>query len=399
MIRIPKAYYEEFSRRYVCKRQEEYKGVIWTCKGTSKESPTAARKAWQKNYDKKIAEIDNKEDIKDGRIALSQALREWYCLYKKEEIGRGGRPRSQRTVKTDMDTIEQINKKLGCIKVGDINTDILQKYFKELSDTNASQSTLNKRWNMLSMYFNHVCTDGNNPIKKCKKPNSIRNLKNWTDANDNVNIKRAYSDIEMTKLKNELSKPYNVHSCWHSKERGYSVGKALIVCMYEFLRVGEVIELRVKDIDWENNIIHIRRQYDEQNKLIVPPKYGSRRDVPIVAECRDILIEACKNKQQEELLFKAGNIYNPGRVAHEGHVLRNRMRDNLRKACERLGLEQHTIHDLRHDGISWAIRKLPEDPYSIQKWAGHKSLSITLDKYYRYTQTENIASMKLMTGE
>lgn len=51
-------------------------------------------------------------------------------------------------------------------------------------------------------------------------------------------------------------------------------------------------------------------------------------------------------------------------------------------SAERIsGLQKHTVHDLRHDGISMWVRRgiLPQD---ISRFAGHKSVSFTLERYY-----------------
>ena len=399
MAKAPKPYYESETGKYICKARETYKDVTWNCTGTSRKNEAEARKAWKANYERKIAEIDRKVDIKAGKVKLSKALPQWYDLYKKNEIGRGGRPRSQRTINTDLDTMKQINLALGDYLVCDIDSDIIQRYLKRLVQKGDSQSTINKRWHMMSMYFEYVYPDGNNPMNRCKRPEAVKKSPSFSILDDDEPTdKKAYTDSEMEKLALELSRPYNVHSKWHTDERGYSAGNPLIVCMYEFLRVGELVELRVKDIDFKNSIIHIRRQYDEQNKLVVPPKYGSRRDVPILSECRDILYSCCVGKSDNDLIFQAGHVYNPDQLSHEGRILRGRLRDTLNIACQRTNLERHTIHDLRHDGISYVVRKLPEDPYSVQRWAGHKSLSITLDKYYRHTQQNNQDSLAKITG-
>lgn len=391
--------YQEANGRFVYKTQESYNGINWECKGTSIKSPADAKKSWQKNRDKKIAEINGQVEVKQGRIKLSKLLPEWYDTYKRYE-SRGGRPRSARTIQTDEDTIAQICKTLGSKPICEIDSDVLQKYLMQLVRQGVSQSTIKKRWRMLSMYFDYVYPgDAANPMLKCKCPESTKKVKQWSiDDEDEETDKLAYTDAEMKTLAAELSKPYNVHSGWHTSDRGYSVGTALIVCMYEFLRAGELVELRVKDVRWDENMLFIRRQYDEYHKTVVPPKYGSRRKVPIAEECREIIQKACKDKRPEDLLFLSGTIYNPRKVTHEGRVLRGRLRDALDRACERTGVERHTIHDLRHDGISWIARKLPNDPYSVSKWAGHKSLSFTQDKYFRHTAQNNQASLEIVTG-
>ena len=399
MAKAPKPYYENETRKFICKTRETYKGTTWSCTGTSRKNESEARKAWQRNYERKIQEIEQNINIKDGKVKLSKALPEWYELFKRNELGKGGRPRSQRTVHTDLDTIKQIVSVLGSYYVNEIDSDILQKYLKSLVEKGNSQSTINKRWHMLGMYFTHTFPDGKNPMRRCKRPESIREEKSWSISDDDESaIKQAYTDEEIKKVEEQLSKPYNVHSRWYTAERGYSAGLPLIVCMYEFLRVGELVELRVKDIDFQNNMIHIRRQYDEENKLVVPPKYGSRRDIPIIADCRNILLNACQRKTENELVFQSGKIYNSSSLTHEGRILRGRLRSTLNIACERAGLERHTIHDLRHDGISYVVRMLPDDPYSVQKWAGHKALSVTLDKYYRHTSQDNAVSVSKVTG-
>ena len=81
--------YKETGGRYVCKTRESYKGIIWTCKGSSKKSPAAAKEAWKKNLERRKGEIDREEDREAGRIKLEEGIRDWYALYKLGETNRG----------------------------------------------------------------------------------------------------------------------------------------------------------------------------------------------------------------------------------------------------------------------------------------------------------------------
>jgi len=373
------------------------------CNGTSTKSKAKARVAWQKAKERKIAEIDGAADLKAGKVKLSKDLTDWYDAYKRHSRS-GGRPRSARTIQTDEDTIKQLNISLGDLLVCDIGNDTIQWYFLRLVQQGVSQSTIKKRWNMLFMYFRHKYPDNGNPMTRCIMPQSeagFNTISVHDEDRDEPTGKLAYTAIEQIRLAAELSKPYNVHSGWHTADRGYSTGAPLIICMYEFLRIGEVVELRVKDVKWNDTgsggMIWIRRQYDEAHKIVTPPKYNSKRKVPIMAECVAILRMACEGKQPNDLLFESGCIYNPDKLRHEGRFLRGRLRDNLNAACERVGLERHTIHDLRHDGISRLV-DMGVQPQSVQRWAGHKSLSVTLDKYYRHSGTENEVDLVLVSG-
>ncbi len=400
-------YYTEKDGRHVYKTKETYKGVAWTAKGTSYESDAMAYASWQRNRDKRIDQIEEelsgkriKADVKAGKIKLSEDIKTWYDAYKRHSRT-GGRPRSERTVQTDEDTLTQISMILGDNLVSDIDSDTLQQYFLRLVKENKSQSTIKKRWNMLAMYFCYRYPDGGNPMLRCTMPESQQKARTMAvndDDSDNTDV-RAYTAQEQAALAEELLKPYNKHSGWHTADRGYSAGRCLIVCMYEFLRAGEVVELRVKDIIWDadgkSGMIWVRRQYDEVHKIVTAPKYNSKRKVPIVAECVDILQAACASKDSNDLLFVSGITYNPDKVTHDGRILRGRLRDNLNLACERVGLEHHTIHDLRHDGISRLV-DMGVSPQSIQRWAGHKSLSVTLDKYYRHNGCENADDLAIV---
>lgn len=360
------------------------------------ENVTQAKKAWQKNREKRMRQIDGEEDKKFGRVKLKKSMTDWYDLYKRYEV-KNGRPRSERTIKTDEDTMKQIFSKLGEKQLCDIDSDMIQKYMLSLVSDGVSQSTIKKRWNMLSMFFEHENPGGKNPMLRCKCPESEKKKVDLTADDIMIDSKSAYTDAQMKLLANELSRPFDLHCNGQHEEHGYAYGKLLVVVMYEFLRISESTELRVKDIDWEKNVIHIRRQYDELHKKVKPPKYGSRRDVPIMEECRDILKAACYGKEDDELLFTAGIFVSVKRLEHEGRILTNGLRNNLSRACKKLGLENHTPHDLRHDGISLCVRKGAK-PQSIQRWAGHKSLSVTLDKYYRHTGTEDADDMAIVTG-
>lgn len=390
-----KGYYLEASGRHVYKTTEEYKGIIWECKGTSMKSAETARRSWQKAKERKIAEINGEIDRKVGKTKLKKELTDWYNLYKRHEV-RNGRSRSKRTIQTDEDTINQIVNELGNYWVCEITSDILQRYFVDVA-RKFSISTVRKRWRMLDMFFRFWFLDDENPMNRCTMPVPENYMQRGMGDDIEGIDKRAYTAEEMKCLATELSHPYNHHSGWHTGDRGYSAGALIIVMMYEFLRIAEVVELRVKDVLFDENMIYIRRQYDEYHKIVTLPKYVSQRKVPIMTECRALLEEACHGKNENDLLFTAGNIYNPDKLKHDGRILQGRVRDNLRTACERIGLEQHTPHDLRHDGISRLV-DMGVKPQSVSRWAGHKSLTVTLDRYYRHNGQEDNDDMLLVCG-
>lgn len=389
----------ESRQQWVAKSREYYKGMTFDCAGASKLGKMEARKAWQVNYEKHIVAIDSKLDFKTGKVSMESSLWEWYNTYKRNEVGKGGRPRSARTIQTDEDTIKQICVELGSKQVCETDSDVIQQYMLRLVQKGVADSTIKKRWNMFSMFMQHLYPDGGNPMSRCKRPQSSKQMQKWSvdDEDGKQTSKLAYTAAEMNALERELCKDYNPAArSSNGLDRGYLYGRLLVVIMYQFLRVGEAVELRVKDVDLVKGVLNIRRQYDEHHKLIVLPKWGSRRTMPIASECRDILAAACAEKQPNKLLFSSGTL-NSANIEHDGHILGGGLRRVLHIACERAGVERHTIHDLRHDGISWIVRRGAR-PQSVQRWAGHKSLSVTLDQYYRHTTEDNPDDIVLMAG-
>ena len=387
----------ESRQQWLAKSTEYYNGKAFKVVGYSRLGKTEARKAWKRNYDKKIASMEARDACRNCKVRFDEAIQEWYKQYKLVD---GRKPE---TVRTDTDTIKHLVEEFGSTLVCDLDSDTIQRYINRLA-AEKSNSLVRKRWNMLHMFLDYAFP-GNNPMARCNRTPSRKMARAWkveTGDEDEPTDKLAYSADEMARLAAELSKPYNVHSKWGSADRGYSAGSALIVCMYEFLRVGEVVELRVKDVQWNGpqngNYIWVRRQYDENHKIVGLPKYGSKRKIPIMRECEEILRNACEGKKPGDLLFPSGIIYNPDKVTHEGRLLRGRLRSNLNLACERAGLDRHTIHDLRHDGISRLV-ELGVQPASVKKWAGHKSLTVTLDRYYRHTSMENEKDLALVSGK
>lgn len=360
---MSKVYQEKSTGKFVMKTQEEYKGVSFSCKGSSRAGKMEAKKNWQKNLLKHQARIDGKIDVKIGKIKFKKALPEWYELYKKSD------GRNSKTISTDLDTINQLcNSSLGKVDLCDIGSDDIQKYLYSL--VNHSQSTIKKRWNMLQMFFRYwYPISDDNVMLRCNRPKSLIIIEE----------KLALTDEEMERLTVQLRQPYSPE--FRGAERGYLNGEMLVVSMYQFLRPGELVELRRKDVDLERDILHIRRQYDELNREIRKPKYNSIREMPIAAESREILKNACIGKKPGDLLFSAGRLNGS---THDGHVLQNGLLRVVASACEICGLEKQTTHDLRHNGISRLVR-FGVKPTSIQKWAGHKSLDVTLRIYFRQT--------------
>src|SRR6185295_13681774 len=61
--------------------------------------------------------------------------------------------------------------------------------------------------------------------------------------------------------------------------------------LYAGLRRGELMALRWADVDFEKNLIHVERAYDEKGRVHIEPKSrAGRRTIPLIVALRDELL-------------------------------------------------------------------------------------------------------------
>lgn len=376
--------YKGSDGRYVYKTHEEYNGVKFICRGTSTKGKTEAKKAWKKNYEQKIAELDNKKDTSENKVRISEMLPQWYSLFIETS------KRELRTIRTDKDTIKGILRDpLARLTVAEVTSTDLQGYLVRLRDEGCSISTIKKRKNMLNMMFRHY-RPNDNPMNQCRLPD----VKQPASKEEALT---AFTDEEIEKLVIQLQKQIVEGAEGYDARAGNKIfADALTVCIYEYVRFGELAELRVKDVDFEKGIIHIERQFDEKTGEIKDPKYHSIGMVPIAKECWDILEKACEGKEKEKLIFDTRSL-NRAEMAPDGHIREGAVLKFLRKAERATGIALHTVHDLRHDGISLQVRRgISAD--LVSRFARHKSVAFTMERYYRHTKTIDPAVIEMISG-
>ena len=155
------------------------------------------------------------------------------------------------------------------------------------------------------------------------------------------------------------------------------------------LRRGELVGLHIEDIDFDNNMISVKRAvvWDKKNQRILEKDTktkGSVREVPIPRFCTEAIIEYLKLRQRKILQFKRKNSnYIPPRnlfLSKTGGIMfpdtpsskwldfRNRHK-NIRNV---------SLHGLRHSYCSMQMNENPDlSPVDVQKLMGHSQLSTT----------------------
>lgn len=150
----------------------------------------------------------------------------------------------------------------------------------------------------------------------------------------------------------------------------------LAVCAFAGLRQGEANGLQLGDIDFLRRTISVTRQIQgntRRNTLIVSPKAGSERVVYIPEGLATLLSEHVVAHGAQGV---DGWLFGDG----ETRLNRNSSGHLWRAVRARCGMEQFTLHDLRHFYASGLIAD-GCDVVTVQRSLGHSSPSITLDTY------------------
>ncbi|HWF74405.1 MAG TPA: tyrosine-type recombinase/integrase, partial [Solirubrobacteraceae bacterium] len=160
--------------------------------------------------------------------------------------------------------------------------------------------------------------------------------------------------------------------------------------MYAGLRRGELMALRVEDVDLATGIIRVCRGWDDKEGTILP-KSGKERRVPIAVVLRDHLDEHLLNLGRGEgLVFGASDVspFAPTPVRERAWTawgwkeIANpepgpaRVWVNAQEGA----LERISLHECRHTFASLMIAA-GVNAKALSTYMGHANISITLDRY------------------
>lgn len=191
-----------------------------------------------------------------------------------------------------------------------------------------------------------------------------------TPRRDRVKPKRYLTVEQLLAFADEAGKAENVPD-----ER-----RALVLLLgFCGLRWGEASGLRVRDIDFARNRIHIEVNITGAtgSKTETTPKNHEVRDVPMPRIVADALASVIVGKGDDDRVFldPSGN---PLRFQSASDAKRNRTW--WVSALRRAGLPLISPHDLRDTAASIAVSS-GANVKALQRMLGHKSAAMTLDVY------------------
>ena len=140
------------------------------------------------------------------------------------------------------------------------------------------------------------------------------------------------------------------------------------------LRVGELLALRVSEVDFLRREVHVIEQLHPRTRERMPLKTpSSRRTLPLP----QVVAEALAAHLAEFGANDQGYLFTNARgVSYQAHTYQYR----LRVQAQRAGLPPVTSHDLRHSYASWLLLA-GESVVTVAARLGHKDASKVISTY------------------
>jgi integrase len=146
-------------------------------------------------------------------------------------------------------------------------------------------------------------------------------------------------------------------------------GSLYLTAAFTGLRLGELLALQWRDVDFAGDAIRVRRSYNVHGG-VGTPKSGKVRSVPMVPKVGQALARLAEREWftgDEDLVF-AGDLGN--------YLDASALRDRYKAALDRAGLRRLRFHDLRHTFGTLAVKRA-EIP-AVQAWMGHAHVGTTM---------------------
>ena len=146
-------------------------------------------------------------------------------------------------------------------------------------------------------------------------------------------------------------------------------GALFLTAAFTGLRMGELLALQWRDVDFSGDVIRVRRSFNAHGGL-GSPKSGKVRSVPMVPDVAGSLAAL----GARDVFVGPMDLVFPGE--HGLHQDASALRARYKSALARAGLRSLRFHDLRHTFGTLAVRRA-EVP-AVQSWMGHSDIQTTM---------------------
>jgi integrase len=276
----------------------------------------------------------------------------WYTLGKAEK---GWKPSTQRDYRSVLD--RHLKPRFGPMPLGSITTRTIVQWRREAT---IPPRTMNKLVAVMHGIFERARREWNLPANPAADVEPVR-VRYTPEDYDFYTVEEVLALVRETE-----------HPTTEDADASEQDAAIFVTAAFTGLRLGELLALRVRDIDFTADSIRVMRSVDPIEGVGVP-KSGKGRTVPMVEQVAQTLARLLQRDHftgPDDLLF-------PNEMGRhlDGSALRRRYKD----AQSRAKLRPLRFHDLRHTFGSLAITRA--STVDVQAWLGHADARTTA----RYT--------------
>ena len=338
----------------------------------------------------------------------------WRCLFRYKDYQGNVKQGQKRGFKTRREALEYEREFLAKSSFNNTMTfqSLYELYIEDMRSRLKENTILSKKHIIevkILPFFQKLTLDKITPVTIRKWQNGLLEYKNKTGE--------SYSQTYIKSINNQLVAIFNYAVKYHSMKenpchKAGNIGKKhademKIWTVEEFnkfiyelkhkpvqytgfnilfwcgLRIGELLALSIKDIDFENKKININKSYQRINgkDVITEPKTPkSKRKIDITDNLAIIIkeyISKLYNATPETRLFN-----------HTKYIFEHDIKTYSKKA----EIKRIRVHDLRHSHASFLFQS-GIDPLTIFQRLGHEKIETTLNTY---THLYEEASSKLL---
>ncbi|MDR1547758.1 MAG: site-specific integrase [Hungatella sp.] len=328
-------------------------------------------------------EVTHQMYTQSSKVTVS----EWFDIWLKDYRGIRIKPGTKEVYQNTFNA--RIKPVLGKKKMTSVRMDQIQKLYNDMAEKNYAEGTIKLVGVVLYGMFKQAVKTGlitKNPAAMATIPKAKERKERIAM---NLGEQKQFQDYAI-----KYSEYYRI----------------FLIALCTGMRNGEVRGLCWSDMDFDNKLIHVtgtlKYVKDRGHYKGSPKTKTSKRDIPMLGLCYDLLKEQREKQEEqkklagkwweplkglEELVFTSpdGKPVSRERVTKELNEIINKMHE------DHLDMPEFTFHTLRH---TFATRGL-EQGISLkvmQVILGHKALAMTADLYSHVLPTTKAKEMEKM---
>lgn len=251
----------------------------------------------------------------------------------------------------------------GKLPLQDIKVKDIKFWINEIAEQELSQSRFNKKYYVVKRVLDYACENEyieSNPISFVKRSSKLftkpkdKSTEYFSKEERNIILNDT---CENGTAKDKIDFPF-INTFMH-------------VALLIGARTGEILALKLEDIDFENNTITIQRSI--RKGVESGTKTGKTRVVPMIKTLKEALIKWIGTSQRVYLFPKpyTDSPYSDSRTIVDKYY---------KPLLKRLNLKYRVLYNTRHSFASVAVEnKIPIS--TVSKCLGHSVLSTT-ERFY-----------------